>query len=130
MRWFRLAADQGHADAQFELGVMYYAGVGVPQDEAEAVRWYRFAADQGNASAQHTLGFAYLHGRGVPQNDTEAIRWYRLAANQGDATAQFRVGAMYDTGEGRRGLGKLFGRGVGGLSCRAVRDAPRCNAGQ
>ncbi len=49
-RWrYRLAADQGDADAQFNLGIMYENGRRVPQDETEAVRWYRLAADQGFA---------------------------------------------------------------------------------
>ena len=47
VRWYRLAADQGHAKAQYNLGVMYDNGDGVPQDYAEAVSWYRLAADQG-----------------------------------------------------------------------------------
>jgi TPR repeat protein len=55
-RWFRLAADQGDALAQYNLGTMYYTGRGVPEDDAEAVRWYRLAADQGHAGAQYNLG--------------------------------------------------------------------------
>ena len=55
-RWYRLAADQGSATAQHDLGVMYHFGQGVPQNYAEAVRWYRLAADQGYADAQHGLG--------------------------------------------------------------------------
>ena len=51
VRWYRLAADQGLADAQFSLGVMYAIGDGVPKDDAEAARWYRLAADQGYVSA-------------------------------------------------------------------------------
>ncbi len=51
-----MAADQGDADAQLNLGFMYDHGEGVPQNYAEAVRWYRMAADQGNAIAQHNLG--------------------------------------------------------------------------
>ena len=55
----RALADQGDVDAQFNLGVMYDNGEGVPQDYAEAVRWYRLAAEQGNASAQFNLGSMY-----------------------------------------------------------------------
>ena len=55
----RLAAEQGNADAQYNLAVMYANGLGVPQDDAEAVRWYRRAADQGMANAQAALGFRY-----------------------------------------------------------------------
>ena len=56
VRLYRLAADQGHADAQYNLGVMYANGQGVAQDDAEAVRLYRLAADQGDADAQYNLG--------------------------------------------------------------------------
>ncbi len=73
-------AEQGNADAQVTLGIMYQFGLGVPQDDAEAVRWYRLAAEQGDAGAQAKLGLMYGSGRGVPQDDAEAVRWYRLAA--------------------------------------------------
>ena len=53
----RLAADQGTAAAQFNLGFMFERGQGVTQNHAEAVKWYRLAADQGYANAQHNLGF-------------------------------------------------------------------------
>ncbi|MGB7369299.1 MAG: sel1 repeat family protein, partial [Methylovirgula sp.] len=49
LRLWRSLADQGNADAQYNLGVMYANGQGVPQDYAEAAKWYRLAADQGNA---------------------------------------------------------------------------------
>ena len=94
------AAEQGVADAQFNLGVMYGNGRGVPQNHTEAVRWYRLAAEQGVAEAQSNLGVMYYTGRGVPQNDAEAVRWYRLAAEQGHAGAQSNLGVMYGTGEG------------------------------
>ena len=53
--WFRKAAEQGNADAQAYLGMMYAYGQGVAQDDAEAVRWYRLAAAQGYALAQDEL---------------------------------------------------------------------------
>ena len=49
----RKAADQGDALAQYNLGVAYAAGEGVPEDDREAVKWYRKAADQGLGLAQH-----------------------------------------------------------------------------
>jgi S1-C subfamily serine protease len=79
-RWFRKAADQGKAAAQYFLGGMYAAGTGVPKDEAEAVRWNRKAADQGDASAQTDLGIAYAVGMGVPIDLVEAYKWFNLAA--------------------------------------------------
>ena len=67
---------------------MYANGLGVRQDDAEAVRWYRLAADQGDASGHFNLGMMYANGLGVPQDDVEAARWWRLAADQGVAEAQ------------------------------------------
>ena len=96
----RRQAEQGDADAQFNLGVMYDTGEGVPQDYGEALRWYRLAADQDHASAQVSLGFMYGNGEGVPQDYGEALRWYRLSANQGYANAQFNIGNMYLNGRG------------------------------
>ena len=106
-----LAAEQGDAAAQFNLGVMYASGVGVPLDYQEAVRWYRLAAEQGYAGAQHNLGLKYEYGDGVPQDYQEAVRWYGLAAEQGNGSysqfSQYRLSVMYNklgdkyaTGEG------------------------------
>ena len=66
VRWYRLAAEQGYANAQYNLGLMYDNGDGVPEDDAEAVRWYRLAADQGNTSAQYNLERLSDGGEGAP----------------------------------------------------------------
>jgi len=57
MRWLRKAADQGNADAQYDIGWIYEHGRGVAQDDAEAVRWYRKAARPGKCrgSGRHRL---------------------------------------------------------------------------
>ena len=100
VKWYRKAAEQGHARAQNNLSWMYAHGEGVPQDYAEAVKWSRKAADQGHPGAQNRLGVMYDNGQGVPQDDTEAVKWYRLAAEQGNADAQHNLGMMYEAGEG------------------------------
>jgi hypothetical protein len=124
VRLYRLAADQGHADAQFRLGLMFEDGRGVAknesklwvlfgiticlddgrrfaENEAEAVRLYRLAVAQGHAGAQNNLGCMFANGRGVVKNKAEAVRLYRLAADQGDADAQYNLGKilkkMYST---------------------------------
>ena len=79
---------------------MYRQGLGVPQDDKEAVNWYRKSAEQGDADAQHNLGVMYKKGLGVPQDYKEAVNWYRKSAEQGDAWAQDALGLMY-----RQGLG-------------------------
>ena len=93
-------AEQGHAGAQSALGFKYARGVGVPEDDVEAVCWYRLAAEQGLATAQLSLGTMYNNGEGVPEDDAEAVRWYRLAAEQGYDNAQGLLGLMYERGEG------------------------------
>jgi Sel1 repeat len=98
-RWHRLA-EQGDAEAQFHLGVMYESGQGGQRNDAEAIKWYRKAAEQGDAVAQFNLGIMYTKGEGVSQNDAEAAQWYRLAANHGLAGAQFNLGMMYAEGQG------------------------------
>ena len=75
LRLWRPLAEEGDALAQYNLGLMYGKGEGVPQDDAEAVKWYRLAAEQGFAKAQLNLGFMYARGRGVPQDDAEAVKW-------------------------------------------------------
>ena len=100
LKEWKLLADQGHAYAQYNLGLMYASGEGVPEDDAEAAGWFRLAADQGDADAQFFLGLMYADGEGVVEDDAEAARWFRLAADQGDADAQFFLGLMYADGEG------------------------------
>jgi TPR repeat protein len=58
-RWYRKAAEQGLADAQYNLGIAYRLGRGVPKDDAEAFRWFRQSAEQGTALAQAILGAMY-----------------------------------------------------------------------
>ena len=80
----RKAAEQGNADAQYDFGVLYADGEGVPSDSAEAAKWYRKAAEQGHAWAQYRLGVMYRYGRGVPQDYVAAYAWYIVAAASGD----------------------------------------------
>ena len=87
-------------EAQYNLGVVYAKGEGIPRDHAEAVRWYRKAARQGFVRAQNNLGFMHANGEGIPRDYTEAVFWYRKAAEQGDALAQANLGFMYANGEG------------------------------
>ena len=79
---------------------MYENGLGVPENDVEAVKQYRLAAEQGHARGQTFLGLMYAEGDGVPKNGTEAVKWYRLAAEQGDADAQVFLGFMYQNGDG------------------------------
>ena len=75
-------AEQGDASAQYNLGLMYDNGQGVPQNYKTAVTWYTLAAKQGNAAAQYNLGVMYRGGQGVTQDYKTAVEWFRLAAKQ------------------------------------------------
>lgn len=100
LRLWQPLAEQGDAQAQHGLAVLYIAGQGVPQNYVEGVKWFRLAAEQGIINAQGILGGMYARGRGVPQDYAEAVKWYRLAAEQGDALAQFNLGVTYENGQG------------------------------
>ncbi len=85
---YRVRAEQGDAQAQYQFGASFAKGDGVLKDRAEAVHSFRKAAEQGDAKAQYSLGVSYFQGQGVPQDYAEAVLWFRKAADQGDKTAQ------------------------------------------
>jgi hypothetical protein len=99
-KWYRAAAVQGSAEAQFMLGLCYCTGQGVRQDTDQAVKWWRDAAEQGEAAAQFQLGLCYCNGQGVPQDYAQAVKWYREAAEQGETIAQAKLGDAYYIGLG------------------------------
>lgn len=101
MKAFRALADQGNANAQFNIAVMYEQGQGVTRDLAQAFKWYRLAAAQGFPQAQATVAMMYDKGSGVERNPVEAVKWFKLAAGQGNFIAQAALGSKY-----------LFGRDV------------------
>ena len=81
-RLIKPLAEQGLPEAQFNLGLMYDKGQGVPQDYAEAVKWYRKAAEQGSAEAQYNLGKMYYTGQGVPKDYVLAHMWFNLTTSR------------------------------------------------
>ncbi len=89
VRELRPLAERGNAEAQFNLGSLYYQGWGVPQDYKEAAKWLRKAADQRHVFAQVTLGTIYADGvKGViPKDYPQALMWFIFAASQGDLEA-------------------------------------------
>ncbi len=79
--------EQGFANAQFALGLMYAVGQGVPQDYAAALKWFRRAAERDFAGGQHFLGTMYADGLGVPRDYVEAHKWFNIAAARSVASA-------------------------------------------
>ena len=100
VKYFRKAAEQGHALSQSYLGVCYYEGNGVSKNESEAVKWYRKAAEQGERTAQFNLGNCYYYGIGVSKDLLESVKWFKRSAEQGVIEAQCKLGVCYYEGNG------------------------------
>lgn len=97
-------ANAGNSTAQYRLGLLYYMGHGVPEDEKQAVFYWKKAASQGSVDAMFHLGSAYLFGnqaaRTVPDPDREAATWYFQAASAGHPEAQYHLGLLFLAGKG------------------------------
>ena len=94
VKWYRLAAEQGLADAQTNLGFMYSKGRGVTQNKKTAVKWFRLAAEQGYADAQYNLGAMYYAGDGVKKDNIDAHMWWNILASSGDKEAVTRKNSI------------------------------------
>jgi TPR repeat protein len=81
--WYRKAAEQGHALAQFELALRYDMGHGLLRDYSEALAWYQKAAGQGHARAQLNVGLMYFSGQGVAADLGQAWLWLSMAERGG-----------------------------------------------
>jgi TPR repeat protein len=93
--WFKKAADQGYAEGQFDLALMYEG-----PNPKMAVRLLKRSADQGFVPAEWRLGWDYDLGEIVAQDVPSALVWYRKAAEAGDQNAQVDLGLMYAEGRG------------------------------
>src|SRR5262245_11795010 len=100
IEWFRKAAAQQFAPAEFQMGQLYEFGFGVAQSDAEALVWYKQAAGHGSAAAQRAVGDFYRKGRGVAGDLAEALRWYVAAAEGDDLRAQYQLADLYLNGTG------------------------------
>ena len=106
--WYRKAAEQGHARAQYELSYMLEARAGFkPAAIATARSWCQKAAAQGEPGALNRLGEMYRRGDGVEYDPAQAeecfrkaVEQYRKAAEEGEKEAQFGLGFMLTNGKG------------------------------
>jgi TPR repeat protein len=92
-------AEQGDAEAQYNIGVMYAEGLGVLENDRTGAKWLTLAAEQGYADAQYKLAIMFANGEGVLENHKTAYRWAKLAAAQEHADAQNLLGLLAGTGE-------------------------------
>jgi TPR repeat protein len=76
VRWYRLSAEQGHAESQYDLGFMLLLGEGGPKNTEEGLMWLERAAEQGEDSAFRLLVDCYEEGHcDVPVNAAKAELW-------------------------------------------------------
>jgi TPR repeat protein len=98
------AAEAGDPLAQVYLGLAYYNGHGVEENDIVAFTWFWRAAEQDDAEGQYQLAHMYIYGFGIPEGEPDpegkAIEWFARAAEQGHAEAQFNLGLLLLAGSG------------------------------
>lgn len=93
-------AEQGDAEAQAQLGVLYSTGIQVPRNLDEALKWYQKSADQGSSLGQYNLAFMYIRGEAVKEDLAKGRELLTLSSDQGFDKAKFDLGYMYLQGLG------------------------------
>lgn len=92
------AAQNGHIEGMFNLGMAFELGKGVDKNINAAFEWQLKAAEKGWLKAQRKVAKMYEHGTGVQSSPIEAFNWYQKAAQQGDADSQLELGAIFMQG--------------------------------
>jgi TPR repeat protein len=85
LRWYQRAAEQGLAEAQYQLAYLLAEAEISPVAAAE---WMAKAAAQGMVEAQYLMGVIHAEGLGVAQDTRQARRWLEKAINAGHAEAE------------------------------------------
>jgi hypothetical protein len=99
-RWFRRAAENGHAASQYRLATLYELGQGAPKDVAESMIWYERAAEKGHVKAMHNLAVLAITGNGKSANYLTAAKWFARAAEHGLRDSQYNLGILHERGLG------------------------------
>lgn len=87
LKWLEMAAKRSHADACYELGILYKTGHGVLQNFEAAFQWFELAARQNHSHAQYYIGLMHKNGQSVPVDFVKSYVWLNLAAAQGHVAA-------------------------------------------
>lgn len=99
MTQFESAAERGHDEAQYYIGLCYAKGFGVKKDMDKAFEWYNKAAEQGNAKAMLDLAVScYMEGKGVKKDEKKAYDLIEKAADKGEPDAMWILGEQYIAG--------------------------------
>ncbi len=85
--WIKAAADRGHPDAIYQLGMAYLYGRGTIQNYKYAHQRFEQAAKLNNHEAQYLLGIMHRDGMGVPVSRDLAYAWLNIAASNGNEVA-------------------------------------------
>ncbi|MCF6256772.1 MAG: sel1 repeat family protein [Gammaproteobacteria bacterium] len=97
---FSRLAEEGNAEAQYNLAMLYRTGKGVKKDMGASFKWFQRAAEQGISDAQYYLAHMYDNGESVEKSLPKAFEWYKKAAEQGQGLAQINLGVIYADGIG------------------------------
>jgi len=85
---FKIKAEQGDIDAQYNLGKMYYNGDGTLKDDKQAFYWNKKSAEQGQVDAQYSLALMYYNGIGTLKDYKKAAYWTRKSYEKGHKDAK------------------------------------------
>lgn len=97
---YQHAAQLGDSIGQYNLGLIYEKGKGVPVDLAKARALYAQAAEKNLSQAMVQLGGFYLNGYDVARDEKQAFQWYQKAATLGNRIAMYQLGVLLETGVG------------------------------
>lgn len=97
-KWFEESAHNGSSNAQYNLGVLYHQGLGVPKDTAKAIEMYRVAASNNHPEALYNLAIAYVEGVGVEYNPQIAATYFERSADGGVVEAAYNLGMLQENG--------------------------------
>ncbi len=98
--YFQRAADMGHAESAWQVGMAHLRGAGVSASDVLAVDWFVRAGESGDPRGDVSAAYLISHGRGAIEDDREARRLYQRAAEKGSAHALRGLGEMLLRGEG------------------------------
>ena len=92
--YYKLAADQGHMEALYNIGLAYGQGTGVKQNYVQSLKYALLSAKQGKAEAQFLCGLYYVNGFGTKVDIKKGTYWYSLSSEQGDKKAKYQLAIL------------------------------------
>ena len=95
---YLISANEGNAEAQFDIAYAYFNGEGIERDYASAAMWFKRSARQNYAKAQYNLAYCYMNGRGVPRDYDKAFELLHQSANNNYKRAQLTLADCYANG--------------------------------